>query len=134
MKLENVEVLETNIRRIFPDNEAEITQAQVDISFSFDAAAQDTQQQAFPFVASVDVSCPFAEMSLRFGLTYNGFSKTWDVLESAEREKIILDYLVPDVFPYVRSLVQVFAGVLGIPPLSLTIFDPKEMKRRYVED
>lgn len=128
-KLENIEVLAIESSRLFPEEEMQNEDIRVDIGFSFDVSVQDVENQIFAFAVTSEVSSPFVELKLRIGLQYSRIEKAWEDAEEPERESFLLETLLPDAYPYVRSLAQVSSGLLGVPPIGLGAFNSEELKK-----
>lgn len=125
--LEGVDTLAVNMRRLI-EPPKDLTGGDIRLDFTVEVATQDVDRQVFGFIALISVVSVEATVDVRLGLRYSGLPKVWNEVSDEGRVEFVADILTPDAYPYVRSLVQISSGVLGIAPVVLPSFDPGVMK------
>lgn len=130
LKLEGVDTLSYKMERRFGAS-SDSNSDQHQIEFSVESPFQDDENKKFGYIVTTTVTSNDAVIETRLGLRYSGEAEAWDSLTEESRLDFMCDVLLPDSYPYVRSLVQFAAGPLGTTAILLSMLDIQRVREKW---
>lgn len=127
-KLEGVDVLKVSMEHLFPPDINSVNNETIQAGYTFSAALQDPEKQMFGFYVGAKITSAFSLIDLELGARYTKIAKAWEDLTEKEQSTFISAVLLPDVYPYIRSLVQMTSGVLGTPPTIMNMLEDTNLE------